>query len=163
MDQSQKSSKNCISLIGAFCLGAPCSPSNLSSVTLIGTSPSDDTIDVEKSSVKKYSPKTSPTRQQPQHQQIPAKTSISTPTKSTAKTLSPTKDQGKPDHQKRPSVTLKSDDKKPIQRGVSVESEDQSDEPVSSHTHSHRASCSSSRSASISTTTGVIQVCIISL
>ncbi|CAG9855230.1 unnamed protein product [Phyllotreta striolata] len=151
-------------LTDATVVSAPCSPSNLSSVTLVGSSPSDNGIvetaekekETSKSSLKKSSPKMSPTK--PATQPQTGKSTKPSPTKSAIKTLSPTKDQGRHDHQKRPSVTLKSDDKfKGVQRGVSVESEDQSDEHVSSYSHSHRASCSSSRSASISTTTGVLQ------
>ncbi|KAJ8955431.1 hypothetical protein NQ318_003529, partial [Aromia moschata] len=110
-------------------LSAPCSPSNLSSVTLVGSSASDNGApDIASSPLK-------------------------SPTKSTTK--SPTKSPPKP-RQERPRRKINTFDKtKSVQRGVSVESEDQSEEHP--YVQTHRASCSSSRSASISTSTGVLQ------
>ncbi|XP_056645864.1 ras-specific guanine nucleotide-releasing factor 2-like [Diorhabda sublineata] len=157
-------------------VSAQYSPSNLSSVTLVGSSPSDNSgqegssspaKSPSKPSSTKSSPKTSPTKVNiSKPAPAIATKAVSTPpltkpspTKS-GKTLSPTKDQGtgKAEHQKRPSITLKqeaTDKHKNIQRGTSVESEDQSDDN-SYYTHTHRASCSSSKS-SISTSTGIIQ------
>ncbi|KAJ8918692.1 hypothetical protein NQ315_015012 [Exocentrus adspersus] len=122
-------------LTDATVLSAPCSPSNVSSVTLVGSSASDNGDNKETTA--------SP---------------VKSPTKSSVKISSPTKEQTQTvTVQRKPSVVLKQDTfetAKSVQRGVSVESEDQSEEYV--YRETHRASCSSSRSTSLSTT-GILQ------
>ncbi|KAJ8969024.1 hypothetical protein NQ317_013830 [Molorchus minor] len=118
-----------------------CSPSNLSSVTLVESPSSDNGV------------------------QDAPHLSLKSPTKTSVK-MSPTKDQYQssvksPEGQKRPSVVLRQDTidrKKCVQRGTSVESDHSEEHP---YVQTHRASCSSSRSASISTSSiGVLQVSI---
>ncbi|XP_072402937.1 ras-specific guanine nucleotide-releasing factor 1-like isoform X1 [Diabrotica undecimpunctata] len=154
-------------------LNEPNSPSNLSSVTLVGLSPSDSNrqditlspaTSPHKDSSEKTAQKAYPSKATTSTKTIPTTSvkisMVKSPTKSAIQTLlSPTKDQKRTEHPKKPSVKMKqesSDKAKVIQRGVSVESEDQSDEHHF-YSHSHHASCSSSRSASISTSTGVMQ------
>ncbi|KAJ8927238.1 hypothetical protein NQ314_020317 [Rhamnusium bicolor] len=137
-------------------LSAPCSPSNLSSVTLVGSSPSENGGNDEA-----HSPTKSPTKSGTKSPiKSPTRSPTKSPAKSPIKAPSPTKDQSaaKADVQKRPPLVLKqdtSDKNKSVPRGVSVESEDQSEEH--SYSQTHRASCSSSRSASISASTAVLQ------
>ncbi|KAG5880599.1 hypothetical protein JTB14_026570 [Gonioctena quinquepunctata] len=139
-------------LTDATVMSAPCSPSNLSSVTLVGSSSPENGASEEMKTIGK-----SPTKSPPIKSFSPTKPPIIKPV---VKALSPTKEPigTKPEYQKRPSISLKQEpsEKKSVQRGISAESEDQPEEQHS-YLHSHRASCSSSRSASISTSSGVLQ------
>ncbi|CAH1153713.1 unnamed protein product [Phaedon cochleariae] len=144
-------------------LSAPCSPSNLSSVTLVGSSPSDNGGHPGKPSSPKQPSPPPPPRKTCPVRTSPTKSTTSSSSSSYKKTLSPTKDSGGgkvlEQPQKRPSFTSKPDPHErqmQLQRGVSIESEDQAEEHHS-NVAGHRASCSSSRSASISTPSGVLQ------
>lgn len=135
-------------------LSAPCSPSNLSSVTLVGSSPSD-TNEGEATSSPQHSPK-----------------KAASPKKEPSPTKEPTTT--RPEIHHRPSIKHEVVDKK-VERCVSEDTEGESEQiPDKQITITvrqiedmtlffntmHRASCSSSRSASISTSTtsAVLQV-----
>lgn len=114
-------------------MSAAYSPSNLSSVTLVGSSPSDvDTKTVPDTSTG-FKTKSSKTTAFPKEEHV------DTPKKMP---LIPSQD------------TF--DNTKPVQRDISIETEEQSEEHV--YGQMDRASCSSSRSASVSTSVGVLQV-----
>nr|CAI5835544.1 unnamed protein product [Callosobruchus analis] len=132
---TQSSSSETLTGTEVTVLSAPCSPSNLSAVTLVGSSSSDTNEQAN------LSPKHSPTKTSTDEAKDKDKKDKDKKEKKERKekSLSPTKE---------PAEKLK--------KGLSTESEDQVEEQPSSQT-SHRASCSSSRSASISTTTGVLQ------
>ncbi|CAH1974509.1 unnamed protein product [Acanthoscelides obtectus] len=130
---TQSSSSETLTGTEATVLSAPCSPSNLSSVTLVGSAGSD--TNGQGTSSPRQSPTKTPTDDGKGKERKDKKEKRDRKDKS----LSPTKE---------PVEKLK--------KGLSIESEDPGEEHPPSIA-SHRASCSSSRSASISTTSGVLQ------
>ncbi|KAL3290097.1 hypothetical protein HHI36_023465 [Cryptolaemus montrouzieri] len=130
-------------LTEATVLSAPCSPSNLSSVTLVASSPSDSNNAQETGeSTSPHSP--SKTKEAPVVKELPKKEAPPTVREATPKVdlqrkISGTKHEGPVD--------------KRLERCISEDTEEPSEDLALFYSTVHRASTSSSRSASISTAT----------
>lgn len=140
-------------LTDATVLSAPCSPSNLSSVTLVGSSPSDnnETLDINQTPTAKEPP-SSEMKEEPIEKPAP-------------------KQLEKPPHH-RVSISKPEVEKK-MERAISEDTEgafnsyknfifvqklfsDQSEDMTLFYTTLHRASCSSTRSMTNSSTTSAV-------